>query len=242
MAAMYDRAALILDTESHPLGELSLELITLGLRPLYATELDELVLLSREYRSQVGAVLIPTGSLNEQLPGLRKHVLEPLGLSASALVPVGSRVAPELVDPLREEGVRFCLPAQYEPHELRYVVASALSVNDPGDLRLDSRVPCDLPVSIESEHRTVEGALVDLSLGGAFVGLAHPFPQDSVVLLRYALRGHTAAMRARVRWRVDAKSPAWRDQGMGVEFDDLDEASRAVIQDFVAEQVRRFRL
>lgn len=239
---MYDRAALILDTESHPLGELSLALITLGLRPLYATELDELVLLSREYRSQVGAVLVPTESLAEQLPGLRKHVLEPLGLSASALVPVGSHLAPELADPLREEGVRFCLPVHYEPHELRYVVASALSANDPGELRLDPRVPCDVPVSVESEHRTVDGVLVDLSMAGAFVGLAHPSPEDSVVLLRFVLRGHTAALRTRVRWRVDAGSPAWRDRGMGVEFDELDEASRAVLQDFVAEQTARFQL
>lgn len=239
---MYDRAALILDSEGHPLGELSLALITLGLRPLYATELDELILLSREYRSQVSAVLVPSEDVAERLPGLRKHVLEPLGLSLSAFVPVGDRLAPELAEILRQEGVRFRLPAQCEPHEMRHVVASAMSLNDPGELRLDPRVPCNLPASVESEHRTVEGQLADISMGGAFVALAHPAAKDNGVKLQFVLAGHPVSVRARVCWRIDARSPAWRDRGMGVEFEDLDEAASAVLQQFVAEQANRFRL
>lgn len=38
-AGMYERAALILDSETHALSELSLALITLSLRPLYTTDL-----------------------------------------------------------------------------------------------------------------------------------------------------------------------------------------------------------
>ena len=75
---MYERAALIFDSEAHALGDLSLLLIALGLRPLYATDLDELVLLSREYRSQVGALLLPASEVAARLPALRKRVLEPL--------------------------------------------------------------------------------------------------------------------------------------------------------------------
>jgi len=239
---MYDRAALILDAESRTLGELSLSMIALGLRPLYATELDELILLSREYRSQISAVLLPSEDVSERLPGLRKHVLEPLGLALSALVPVGGRLAPELADTLREEGVRFCLPARCEPHELRHVIASAMSLNDPGELRLDPRVPCNLPASVESEHRTIEGHLADVSRGGAFVALAHPFAEGTAVKLQFALAGHPTSVRAHVSWRTDARSPAWRDRGMGVEFEDPDEATSAVLRQFVAEQTNRFRL
>jgi uncharacterized protein (TIGR02266 family) len=217
-------------------------MIALGLRPLYATELDELVLLSREYRSQISAVLLPSESMAERLPGLRKHGLEPLGLSLSALVPVGGRVAPELAATLREEGVRFCLPTQCEPHELRHVIASAMSLNDPGELRLDPRVPCSLPVSVESEHRTIEGQLVDVSMGGAFVALAHPFAEGTAVKLHLVLERQPLSVRAQVSWRIDARSPAWRDRGMGVEFEDLDEAACVVLQQLVTEQTNRFRL
>ena len=86
---MYERAALIFDTEGHPLGDLSLSLIALGLQPLYATDFDELVLMSREYRAQIGAALLPASLVGAKLPALRKRVLEPLALPASAVVAVG---------------------------------------------------------------------------------------------------------------------------------------------------------
>jgi hypothetical protein len=238
---MYERAALILDGENHPLGGLSLALIALGLRPLYAAELDELVLLSREYRSQVGALLLPSEELPAWLPSVRKQVLEPLGLALSNVIPVGNRIAPELAAALRDEGVRYCLPAEPEPHELRHVVARAISDSDPGELRRDPRVPCEIPTSIESEHRTVEGRLTDLSLGGAFVSLAHPFARETEIQLDFALGSHRAVLLARVRWCVDPRSPAWRDRGVGVEFVEVDRTTAAALRRFVDAKTNRFR-
>jgi uncharacterized protein (TIGR02266 family) len=233
---MYDRAALILDAESHPLGELSLTMISLGLRPLYATEMDELVLLSREYQSQIGAILVPTEVLAERLPELRKHILEPLDLSLRALVPVGSAPDPELADTLREQGVRFCLPHQPEPHELRYVISNAMSHEGREDTRRDPRVPCQLPVSVESEQRTVEGSLTNLSIGGVFVAMANPFPEGAEVRLQLVFGVHTASVAARVCWRVETAA-----SGMGVAFVDLDDTTREALEGFVEERVRRIR-
>lgn len=239
---MYERAALVLDSDTHALGELSLALISLGLRPLYATELDELVLLSREYQSQVGAVLMSGRDVTARLPELRKQVLEPLGLPLSAVVPIGERLPPELSEALRAEGMRFCLRAPFEPHELRFVVGGALSNTDPEELRLDPRVPCDTPVSIESEHRRVEGCLSDLSATGAFVAVAHPHAERTALRLHFALRGQACSASARVAWRTGPSTPAWRDRGMGVEFVAVDETTRALIRRTVAELVHRFRL
>jgi hypothetical protein len=239
---MYERAALILDSNAHLLGELSLALISLGLRPLYATELDELVLLSREYRSQVGAVVLPAQNLAAQLPGLRKQVLEPLALPLSAVVPIGERLPPDVSEALRGEGMRFCLRTPFEPHELRFVVARALSDTDPEELRLDPRVPCDIPVSIESEHRRVEGRLSDLSTTGAFVAIAHPHAERQVIRLQFTLRDQPCCVSARVAWHTGPSTPPWRDRGMGVELVALDENTRALLRRTVAEQVHRFRL
>jgi hypothetical protein len=235
---MYERAALILDDESYALGALSLALITLGLRALHTTDLDELVLLSRECRGNVGAVLLPAAQLAEKLPHLRKRVLEPLALPLAAVVPVGERLEANVSEPLRCEGMRFCLLIPYEPHELRFVVARVLSDTDAGDLRIEPRVPCDVPVAVESEHRRLDGRLADLSTTGAFVATAHP-PAEGTPL---ALRGQDCSVSARVAWRTGANAPGWLDRGMGVEFVRVEEAARALLRRTVAEQLQRFRL
>lgn len=239
---VYERAALILDDERHPLGDLSLQLITLGLRPLYATDFDELVLLAREYREQVGAVLVSAHRANEALPSLRKRVLEPLGLPPAAVIPVGDRLAPQQSEALRGEGLRLCLRSPYEAHELRFVVARTLSDTDPEELRLDPRVPCNLPVMIQSEHRETKGRLADLSTGGAFVALAHPHGERSQVALAFTLREQACTVTARVAWRTGPASPPWCDRGMGVEFVGTGSDTRTLLRRFVAEQVHRFRL
>lgn len=237
---MYERAALILDSD-HTLGDLSLSLIALGLRPLYATDFDELVLLSREYRSQVGAALLPAGEIGARLPALRKRVLEPLALPASAVVTVGEPLLHE-VESLRAEGLRFCLRTPHQAHELRYVVARALSDTDPDELRRDPRVPCEIGAAVESEHRHVRARIADLSARGAFVALSHPHAVGSTVRLTFMLQEHACAVTARVAWRTGADTPPWRDRGMGVELVDVGEDVQEVLRQTVAEQVHRFKL
>jgi PilZ domain len=238
---MYERAALIFDSDQHVLGDLSLSLIALGLRPLYAVDPDELVLLAREYRSQVGAALVPAELVGSRLPTLRKRVLDPLALPASAIVTVGEP-RPDEVETLRSEGLRFCLRTPHQPHELRYVVARALSDTDPDELRRDPRVPCEIGVGIESEHRSLRGRIADLSVRGAFVAIAHPHAEGSELRLTFTLDGQACAVGARVAWRTGPQTPPWRDRGMGVELFDASEELRELLHRTVAAQVHRFRL
>jgi Tfp pilus assembly protein PilZ len=239
---VYERAALIFDSaEDHALGDLSLSLIALGLRPLYATDFDELVLLSREYRSQVGAALLPAGAVGAMLPALRKRVLEPLAPPASAVVTVGEPLIHE-VESLRAEGLRFCLRTPYQAHELRYVVARALSDSDPDELRRDSRAPCEIGAGVESEHRRVRARIADLSVRGVFVALSHPHAEGSTVRLTFTLQGHACEVSARVAWCTGADTPPWRDRGMGVELIDVGEDVQELLRQTVAEQVHRFTL
>lgn len=238
---VYERAALIFDTEGHPLGDLSLSLIALGLQPLYSSDFDELVLLSREYRAQVGAALMPANEVAARLPALRKRVLEPLGLPASAVVTVGEPLAAE-VESLRAEGLRLCLRTPYQAHELRYVVSRALSDTDPRELRRAPRVPCEIGVAIESEHRKMRGRIADISECGAFVAIGHPHAVGTQLRLTFTLGGHGFTVSARVAWRTGADTPPWRDGGMGVELIDVDETERELLRRTVAARVHRFKL
>lgn len=238
---MYERAALVFDSEQHALGDLSLSLIALGLRPLYAVDPDELVLLSREYRNQVGAALVPAQVVAARLPLLRKRVLEPLSLPAAAIVVVGEPREQDL-ETLRQQGLRLCLRTPYQAHELRYVVARALSDTDPSELRRDARVPCEIGVGIESEHRSLRGRIADLSVRGAFVALGHPHAEGTQLRLSFTLDGLACLVEARVAWRTGANTPPWRDRGMGLELLDVAPEVHALLERTVADQVHRFRL
>jgi Tfp pilus assembly protein PilZ len=238
---VYERAALIFDNDAHELGDLSLSLIALGLRPLYAVDPDEVVLLSREYRSQVGAALVPADVAVARLPLLKKRILEPLALPASAVLTVGEPSAGE-AEALRLEGLRFCLRTPYQAHELRYVVAQALSNTDPNDLRRDPRVPCEIGVGIASEHRSVRGRIADLSVRGLFIAIAHPHAENTELRLTFTLEGEACEVAGRVAWRTDQSTPPWRDRGMGIELVEPNEALRERLGRCVAAQVHRFRL
>jgi hypothetical protein len=143
---------------------------------------------------------------------------------------------------LRAEGLRFCLRTPYQAHELRYVVARALSDTDPDELRRDARVPCEIGAVVESQHRNVRARIADLSVRGAFVALSHPHVVGTMVRLSFTLDGHACAVSARVAWRTSADTPPWRDRGMGVELVDVGEDVRELLSRTVAEQVHRFTL
>lgn len=233
---MSERAALLLDTESHALGTLPLAMSPLGLEPLYATALDELVLLSREYQSEIETVWVAVECLAECLPALRKGVLEPLGLGADALVPVGGPLSAELADGLRTDGVSFALPIPHDPEELRFVVRSLLARGAFTERRLDPRAPCRVQTRVESERDTVEGHLLDLSAGGAFVALEKPYPEGEAVLLHFELDEGRYALGARVVWRAAESEPT----GMGVRFVRLEDGVRPPLEAWIA--TRRARL
>ena len=239
---MYERSALILDADGGPLSGLSLSLIALGLTPLYSSDLDELVLLSREYRERVGAILVPTDTVRDRVGAVLERIVEPLGLSASALVPVGSPPDLEDLEALADRGLRWALWRPFETPDLRFVVAHVLSNSDPEELRLHARVPCSLPAQVESPLRKAEVLLTDLSPGGCFARLAQPYPREARIRLRFELDLHPVSIRCRVAWSTGADRPDWHDAGMGVEFLEMEDDDRESLGRYVDERVARYRI
>ena len=114
--------------------------------------------------------------VEEFKPRLRKGVLEPLSLPAAAVVVVGEPLASQ-VDALRAEGLRLCLRTPYQAHELRYVVARALSDTDPRESRREPRVPCELGAGVQSEQERPAAIIPDVvphRAGGVKPGALRP--------------------------------------------------------------------
>jgi hypothetical protein len=239
---LYERSALVLDGDDHRLAEVSASLSVLGHQLLYADDLEDLVQLATEYRAQVGALLLPAGRTVEWWPAVRKRIVEPLGLAPRSVLPVGERIADRDAESLHREGLRWALSEPCTPWELRFAVTMVLAASDPGDLRLETRVPCAIPVEVTSHSRKTTAQVTDLSTGGACVQLAHPFAQETLVVLRGPLCGRPVSLPARVAWRSGPRSPSWRDREMGIAFERIELAVLDLLRQEMQRSLDRFRL
>jgi hypothetical protein len=238
----YDRSALIFDPHEQALAKTSLSLIALGHRPFYATDFDELVLLARERRAQLGAVLLPATHVSAWWTALRARVLAPLGLEACSVLPVGEALALDDSASLHAAGVRWALAEPFSLKELRFAVSMVLSATDPNELRLETRIPCSMPIEVGCEGRAVPARISDLSAGGAFVEIDRPLMRGVQVVLRGTLCGRLVSLPARVAWRTGLSSPKWRAAGMGIEFGKIGLDTLAVVRREVERALARFRL
>ena len=239
---MYERSALVLDADDGPLSGLSLSLISLGLSPLYSSNLDELVLLSREYRERIGAVLVPADRIEDQIGAVVARIVEPLGLSAAVVVPVGAPLDSEGTEALAEHGLRWALWQPFESPDLRFVVAHVLSNSDPDELRLHARVPCSHQAQVQSPLRKAEVLLTDLSPGGCFAALPEPYPKGARIRLCCKLAGHSLSIGCQVAWSTGPDRPDWHEAGMGIEFLEMEDDARVSLNRYVGERFARYRI
>jgi hypothetical protein len=238
----YERSPLVLDSEAGLLARAVTSLMVLGHYPLYAVDVDELILHARERREHVGGLLLPAVSACEWWPMVRKRVVEPLGLVPHSVLPVGAQLSEADAQTLHCDGLRWTLAGPFTPMELRFAVSMVLSESDPNELRLETRVPCSIEVEVESQSRVHTAQLTDLSTGGGFVTLTHPHPEGSPLVLRGMLCGRPVALRASVAWRTGSRTPSWRDRGMGVAFERIELATFDLLRQQIDRSLDRFRI
>jgi hypothetical protein len=138
--------------------------------------------------------------------------------------------------------VRWALWQPYSPFELRFAIAMVLSGADPDEPRIEVRAPCAISAALESSHRASSGQLTDLSPGGAFVRLDHPYPEGTPIEVSASLSGRPARLRARVAWRSGAHTPGWCDTGVGIAFEGLGLDTLALVHSQVQTSLDRFRI
>jgi len=101
------------------------------------------------------------------------------------------------------------------------------------DRRKGTRVPAEVKVDYRTVGSFITDYSKDLSQGGIFVQTSLPLAVDQRVRLRITLPGRELpfALDGVVRWvrsPQDSESP-----GMGVEFEEFDEATREALRRFV---------
>jgi len=239
---IYERSALILDSEDHRLAEVAASLSVLGHQLLYADGLEDLVSLAVEYHARVGALVVPAGRAAAWWPEVRKRVVGPFGLSPRAVLPVGERIREADAEALHRDGLRWALWEPFTPWELRFAVTMVLAVADPNELRLETRVPCAIPVEVVSDRRSTTASLTDLSSAGACIQISHPHARETAVVLRGSLAGRPVALAARVAWRSGPHSPSWRDPEMGVAFERIELGQLDLLRQEMQRSLDRFRL
>lgn len=240
----YERFAVIFDPEGTGLGVEALGLIERGIDPLYAKDLDEALQLADQEEERVGAFVLP-GTLP---PELREDALDRatplLWAGAAAILVVAPPRDRALLRSLRDRGIRWVLYAPYDPAELRFAVAAALSSEDDLDPRNGLRVPIRLTASLTLESGPRDAQIRNLSLGGAYVALPDPPPIGTELVLEMSLGERPVRLAAGVRHRLAEAVPgrAERVPGVGVQYRLPAEAELRQLDEFLRERVNSFRL
>jgi len=240
----YRTRVLIVDRPDNRIGALALRLTRLGLDPLYSSDRDEAVLLAAQEGRRVGAVAVAADLDAAELDFAIKNVAARAGLRGDALVPIGARPPDSAIVALRERGVRWALWEPIDDASMRFVLCAVLSRQGGTDLRLEPRVPAPgLAARIYKGSIGRDAAVVDLSVGGAFLAGDKPLPEGSRVSLEIDLDGGaTLRLRALVRWarREDASGRDDLCFGMGVEFEDAGPEVAGRLRRFVQAQMASF--
>ena len=240
----YGRLALVFDTAESVLGMAALRLVQHGLDPLYARDLDELVLLAREHRERIAALVVPGTLPLDTIDALLKRVARnlPSGTSSVVLVAPTRRKAHLLL--LRDRGIRWVLFEPYDASELRFVVSAALAMGDAVEARRGLRVPIRLPTSVRHARATRNGEVTNLSIEGAFVALPEPPEEGAALSLEFPIGERLLRVQAVVVHCADGADPGQAEgsPGIGVAFQGLTPLEEHLVAGFVRERVDSFRL
>ena len=105
------------------------------------------------------------------------------------------------------------------------------------DLRASSRVHYDIQIGVATDHRLFVGLVSDISAGGLFIATDEPLKRGDKVDVRFSIPGtpHVFHKKATVRWTrpVDADGESRTRAGAGVQFEDLSEEERKLLNAFL---------
>ena len=239
----YDRSTLVFDGADSALGGATLELVSLGLDPLYANEEDELLLLAREHRERIAALVVPGTLPLERLDAITERVGSLLPGGNAAIVVVAPPRQRTLLAALRVRSIRWVVFSPYDASELRFAVAAALATGDALEPRSGLRVPIRLPASVCHAGCRQDGEITNLSVGGAYVALARPPGPGAMLSLGFPIGERMLSLSASVAHRSEASRPGSNGgPGMGVAFSGLGPPDARLIEDFVRERIASFQL
>jgi hypothetical protein len=242
----YERFALVLDPERTRLGTDSLVLVQSGIDPLYAATPREAVLLARQERHRLGALVVAGSLPLSVLDVVVEQVAPELWAGPGAVVVVAPPRDRAFLRALADRGIRWVLREPYDDDELRFVVSAAFAAEDRLDPRSGLRVPIVLPAHLEQGERRLAGRIRNISMGGAYFALPDPevLAEGEGLVLEFTISDRTLRLDVAVvyRQRAAASGRAVAEPGVGLRVRSLDGADVQLVAGFVGDRVGGFRL
>jgi hypothetical protein len=159
-------------------------------------------------------------------------------------VAFGQRPAADAVARLRRAGVGFALFDPASDEELRFVVNQVLHRDDPSVLRIEQRVPADLPARIVTRNGEKVALIYNLSATGAYVATPRPTLRGGSVQLLFSLPGGEVTLEARVMWNnVPGNLRRFNAPiGMGLRFTAVPAELQSELLRWVEQRAEAYRL
>ena len=228
-----------------PAAPSALALLERGIDTLYANDPDEALLLARQERDRIGALVVPGSISLGTLDGLIDRIVHGLPGGIAAILAIAPSLEQrEHLRALRERRIGWVLRAPYEAADLRFAVSAALATGDPADPRTGLRVPIRLSAEVGAAEARRGGLIRNLSIGGAYVVLPDPEEQGTPIGVRFYLGDSLVCAEAVVVHRRLQPEPRHteREIGMGIAFRQLGDPERRLLQEFIRARVESFRL
>jgi diguanylate cyclase (GGDEF)-like protein len=236
------RYALLIDDEEGSLASLALALTRVGVLGLYARDIDEARLFSKQEGGKIRAVVMEVDASLERIREILETIDADLPDGSAAVVAVGPKPGPGRLAELRNGGVSWALWSPMDDDELRFVLNSALALPSEIALREGPRAPVNLVASIVLEEHSEIGKIVTLAAGGAFVEMANPPDVGGRFTLGFTLGNEQVEVESRVVYS-NTREKSWSVgsvRGASVVFEGLSAEHQARIRELVKERLARF--
>jgi hypothetical protein len=240
----YERRTLIYDPDGAGLARAALALVERGLDPLYARDPDEILLLARQDRARIGALMLPGALPVEHVDRVLARIAPILPAERAAVIAVAPARDRASRRALAERGVGWAVWDAEDVDDLRFAVSAALASYDALDPRSGLRVPVHLEAVVEVDRAPRRATVRNLSLGGAYLALGDPPAAAAEIACEISLAERLLRVRARVAHRA-ADGGARRAEphpGCGVAFQSPSDADRRLLEEFIRERIGSFRL
>ena len=234
--------ALIVDDDKNTLGDVALRILRLRIDLFYSKDSSEALLLARQEADRIRTLLFP--------PTVDIDEIKPIAECLDAMKPeldhvlvvMGERPDDATRERLRAGGVELALWEPFDESALRSIVSDSMVSRGAIDARKDVRLPTTLLGRAFRGAKRKDAIVSKLSMGGAFLELASPFPEGSRISLEIALPDGSVNVRADVMNAYYPGSDVVSQQpcGMGVEFLNLDGADAERVRAFLKEIGERF--
>jgi len=211
---------------------------SLGIEPLLVTSFDEAEEVLRARRSFVTAVLIPTDLSTTNLKKDVKRLKAAGPATGLSFLSVGKPPTTDARKRMRSAGITIALWEPYDDGCVRFQLNRAVAGEGMKDKRSSPRVPTSALARIVVGGREKTAVVYSLSKGGCYLETPRASMNGARVDIHFQLRGEAIdvvgiVVLSNVPGNVNRNN---LPLGMAVRFEDLDSATRKVIEAFIRDR------